>query len=73
LKKLILIGIILLLSGCSVKSYNKTVVYPDHTKKTSYQSMSIDKDECNCDYYNDYYDPFCDCSRGMYLEDDVGW
>ena len=70
MKKLILIGIIILLSGCSVKSYNKTTVYPDHTQKTSYQSISIDKDECSCDYYNDYYDPFCDCSRGMYLEDE---
>ena len=54
------------LTGCSIKSYNKTTIYPDCNKSISYHSIST-IDDCNCN------DPFCNCSDGMYLQDNLGW
>ena len=70
MKKLILIGIIILLSGCSSRSYTETINYPDKTIKREYQNINIGNK-------SSYY-PYCrgdDCCNpdGMYIQDDIGW
>ena len=73
MKKLILIGIIILLSGCSAKSYTKTTVYYDKNITKQYQSLDLFGGSRSNNYY-----PYCNeddnCGPdGMYIQDDIGW
>ena len=87
MKKLIIfLGMIAFFSGCSIRSYNKTISCGGEKTQKSYNAISNKGVWCGfrgCDYnYVSTYangcnceDVFCDCdcSDGMCIEDDLGW
>ena len=85
-KVMFFLGIVALFSGCTIKTYNKTISYPDEKIQTTHHTVNANGVWCGfrgCDY-NYYYsyangcncdDVFCDCEcpNGMSVQDDLGW
>ena len=69
MKKLIFLIGVIFFSGCSFKSYNKTV-YPNY-ESTSYHSISTDGVWCGFDGCDDNYNKqFYKIEDGTYLKDE---
>ena len=75
-KILFLLGVIFFITGCSFKSYNKTIVYPNGQQyNNSYHSLSTDGVWCGVDGCGEYYDrcsyPYC--YDGIYTPNEFCW